>query len=972
MQVLAAMVACLVLLATALPAQDDEFSILLEQGQKHLDRGNLTSAERAFDEILEAAGEGGNDAPAPAVVLAARLGFSAVALRRGRYDDVLRELGSVPEDQATLPPVVLLRSAALQETGRYEAAQKLLRTALEREPDHFGLRYELGEALWGDGQRQAARETWRALAALPEPKDADALAWLGRAHLRLGERPNFEAGSRVLVAALALRPDHALARTTFGEMKFQAYREAAGFPSGERDLKQVLDEHGDVEAALLALFRLRIANFQLDPAKTEQLLDRVLTQNPRSVEGLLEKGRLLLGDRRIDAAAQVLDQALQINPEHRVLLAHRAAAAWLRHDEAAYAEWRRKALRGDQPWGEVDRVLGDTLTALYRFADAVPFHRAAVAASPQAIPAMQGLAKALIYTGEGEEAKKLLLQAKDLAAGLHDPWRNNAIAVQELLEQEYRVLQDERFRFFLHRDQQEVLAAYLVPVQLRALEVLAEKYGYRPDEPVRVEVFRTWDDFSVRTVGFRGFTALGACFGPLITLVSPGDGDVRKLDFMWEATVWHEFSHVLTLGVSRGRVPRWLTEGFAVYEEKARDPSWERGMDRELFDAFHNQDLPPVALLNRLFRGPRILFGYYQGGLIVELLARDFGFDKALALLVAYGADLDTEQVFEQALGIGTGEFDRRFRRFVAEDKLKGMKLVPRWDDAALARLQVAAMGGGNDLQVYVDLAWACLQRDNPVDAGRWLAEALRRDPEHGPALLVRAALLASRGEIEAALANWRQGFAAGADDFDSRIACGRTLLQQGDADGAEQQFQRAKACWPMCTEQDRAPELLLARLYREQGRKEQALMELKAYCKRSGRAFQPRWELAQFDREAGQREAELRWLRECNRIDPFMRELHVRMADALLALGQKAEAAQELVVAAAILPAQDRQRPETMPEPQDELEAQAQLRLRAAKLLAEAGDLPGARALCERVVETPELGAATEARRLLDEWRGR
>ena len=112
-------------------------------------------------------------------------------------------------------------------------------------------------------------------------------------------------------------------------------------------------------------------------------------------------------------------------------------------------------------------------------------------------------------------------------------------------------------------------------------------------------------------------------------LVSPVDVDLRRQDFMWEATAWHEYTHVLTLGVSNNRVPRWLTEGFSVYEERARDTSWERGMDRELFDAFYNRDIPPVRLMNRLFRGPRILFGYYQGGLIVELVTKRYGFDKA-------------------------------------------------------------------------------------------------------------------------------------------------------------------------------------------------------------------------------------------------------------------------------------------------------------------------------------------------------
>ena len=77
--------------------------------------------------------------------------------------------------------------------------------------------------------------------------------------------------------------------------------------------------------------------------------------------------------------------------------------------------------------------------------------------------------------------------------------------------------------------------------------------------------------------------------------------------------------------------------------------------------------------------------------------------------------------------------------------------------------------------------------------------------------------------------------------DFDSRIACGDTLLELGDAAGAEEQWQRAKACWPSCTEQATSPELRLARLYRDQGEQTKAQMEMKTYCKRTARAFTPR-----------------------------------------------------------------------------------------------------------------------------------
>ena len=104
--------------------------------------------------------------------------------------------------------------------------------------------------------------------------------------------------------------------------------------------------------------------------------------------------------------------------------------------------------------------------------------------------------------------------------------------------------------------------------------------------------------------------------------------------------------------------------------------------------------------------------------------------------------------------------------------------------------------------------------------------------------------------------------------------------------------FERAKACWPSCTEQQTAPELRLAAIFREQGEQARAQREMKAYVRRTARAFSPRYTLAEYERDAGNRAEELKLLRECNRIDPFYRDLHVRMAEACKALGRDAEAA--------------------------------------------------------------------------------
>lgn len=965
-----------------LQAQDrpeDEYAAMLVEAQRKLRKGELTAAENLLQELLDAEAEPApEDRPSAQQIGEARIALLSIVARQGRYEQVRDQLQVLPDSLRQRRDASLLAAQVLAALGEYEAGAAALQGLATRTPRDFEAQHLLGELDWQAGRRQAARARWQENAAAPRPEDATGLTFQARSLWRLGGRARIEAASQLLVAALALPDAGPEARATLGQLKFEAYGEAGGLPSGEKDFAKVLEQFGEHEPTLLAMYRLRAANMSLDGNKTEAFLERALQQNPRCVEALVLRAANILDDRRFRPAAERLDAALAIRPRDLDALCHRAAAAWLLHDQAEYQRFRQRALVGDPGWPQPDRVLGDHLVALYRFADALPFYEAALAVAPDDLPSLQGKARALVYCGRGAEARELLLRAKQLAAGLVDPWRNNAIAVQELLDAQYTTIEHPQFRLVLHRDDVEVLSTYLLPLQVEAYEVLGAKYNHRPDQPVRVEVLHTWDDFSVRTIGFRGFTALGACFGKFLTLVSPRDQDLRRQDFMWEATAWHEYAHVLTLGLSRHRVPRWLTEGFSVYEERERDRSWERGMDRELLDAFHNRDIPPIQLLNRLFRGPRILFGYYQGGLLVELIAKRYGFAKALDLLQAYGQDLDTEEAFQQALGMPSSRLDAMLLEFVERERLRGMKLVPRYSSSRVQELAQAAAQQPQDLDSRVALAWSCLQLDNPIDAGRWLAEVLRQQPGHGPALLARAELLMRRKEVDAALATWQTAFATGAEDFDSRLRYADALLGTGDVAAAIAQYELAKACWPTCTEQAEAPELKLAAIYRQQGEQAKAQQEMKAYCRRSARAFAPRYTLAELEREAGNREEELRFLIECNRIDPFHRELHRRMGEAWLALGKRVEAAREFAVAAAVPPSLDRRTLQRDFEPRSaedpaERQERGELWLRAAKLRHELGDREAALALLQRIrSESGGTGSAAEAERLQQDWQGR
>ncbi len=38
--------------------------------------------------------------------------------------------------------------------------------------------------------------------------------------------------------------------------------------------------------------------------------------------------------------------------------------------------------------------------------------------------------------------------------------------------------------------------------------------------------------------------------------------------------LWHEFCHVITLQKTGNKIPRWLSEGISVFEERRADVRW--------------------------------------------------------------------------------------------------------------------------------------------------------------------------------------------------------------------------------------------------------------------------------------------------------------------------------------------------------------------------------------------------------------
>ena len=193
---------------------------------------------------------------------------------------------------------------------------------------------------------------------------------------------------------------------------------------------------------------------------------------------------------------------------------------------------------------------------------------------------------------------------------------------------------------------------YAMPLAQEALKTLSAKYNFTPTGPILVEIFpeaRRLRRPHARPA--RHDWRTGACFGRVVSLDSPHARPPPA--FSWQATLWHEMTHVITLQMSNQRIPRWLTEGISEYEETQARPDWGREMEIPFALALERGKTLKVADLNSGFTRPdTIALAYYEASLLVDHIVKTYGEPKLQALVKSYGEGLEGNDAIEKKIGV--------------------------------------------------------------------------------------------------------------------------------------------------------------------------------------------------------------------------------------------------------------------------------------------------------------------------------
>ncbi|MGV3531062.1 MAG: peptidase MA family metallohydrolase, partial [Chthoniobacteraceae bacterium] len=265
---------------------------------------------------------------------------------------------------------------------------------------------------------------------------------------------------------------------------------------------------------------------------------------------------------------------------------------------------------------------------------------------PEYLPAKAQLAQDLLRLGKDDEGWKLAEEVQ--TADPYNVFAYNLVTLRESLSK-FKTLTSQHFIVRMDPKEAEVYGDRVVALLERAHAQLGKKYGMEPKEKTIVEIFPDQKDFAIRTFGLPGGAGyLGVCFGRLITANSPASRPGSATN--WEAVLWHEYAHVVTLQLTRNRMPRWLSEGISVYEERQARGTWGEQMKPRYRAMILGEDLTPVSGLSGAFLKPKspihLQFAYYESSLVVEYLLERYGLDAMKKIF----ADLGKGMAINEAL----------------------------------------------------------------------------------------------------------------------------------------------------------------------------------------------------------------------------------------------------------------------------------------------------------------------------------
>lgn len=614
--------------------------------------------------------------------VAAEIDDLRLLYRHGEYGSCLEKVKAAIERGVYGEAWHQLQADAEIALGQYQEALQTLQTGIEKYSWSIRLRWQLLHVAPFAGHADLLDPTNDEIGKLAQASpwrytDAENLIVLGRWAIEQRGDPK-EVRSGFFLRARRNNPLHREPRLALGGLAL----DKRDFQLAAEVFREAVQQDGEDPDYLFGLAQALQGS---EPQQAAELVTKTLEINPHHAEALLWQADRLLEAEKYAEARGVLKTILANNLKHPEALAFLAAIEFIQGNEQQSAEYRTQALSSWDQNPVVDHIIGRECSQKYRFAEGAAAQRKALEFDADYTPAQKQLAEDLLRLGQEEEGWKLADQAATTDA--YDVAVYNLITLRDEIEK-YTTLEADGLRVRMEPHEARVYGDYVVTLLQEARARLSEKYQVELKEPTLVEIFPHPDDFAVRTFGMPGAGGyLGVCFGNVITANSPASQNTNPVN--WESVLWHEYAHVITLNKTHNRMPRWLSEGISVYEERQRNPSWGEKLTPAYRSMILGEDLTPIAELSGAFLSPKsglhLQFAYYESSLVVEFIIEQYGFEPLLQILDDLGVGITINDAIERHTE-AMPDLEQKFRTY-AQELAQAYAPGVDWSDPDLAEV---------------------------------------------------------------------------------------------------------------------------------------------------------------------------------------------------------------------------------------------------------------------------------------------
>ncbi len=225
----------------------------------------------------------------------------------------------------------------------------------------------------------------------------------------------------------------------------------------------------------------------------------------------------------------------------------------------------------------------------------------------------------------------------------------------------------------------EILAPYALETLEKAYDRIGAVLNNFPGDKIRVEIYRTKEDFSLASTlsdeTLERSGAIGICKFKRLMILTP---EQLAFGYRWKDTLAHELTHYLINEVSRENCPLWLHEGIAKYLEtvwRLDHPEYlSPGNRTELVKAHKDDKLIPFSRMEPsmvyLNNQEEVRLAFSEVAHALHYIDTAFGRNAIRDILLSLGRGRTRDEAFQEVVKMDSKKFEESWKQYLTNENL--------------------------------------------------------------------------------------------------------------------------------------------------------------------------------------------------------------------------------------------------------------------------------------------------------------